>query len=77
MVSYDQARAYVVSKGGRLLRDAEWDVAAVSPGFVVTPELLEWVQSDGERRVARQHGKHEQRNGKPQRDVGFRIARDL
>jgi serine/threonine-protein kinase len=75
-VGYDEARAYVAAKGGRLMRDEEWDVAAVTPGFVVSPDLLEWVSSTGDKPVARQHGKHVLRNGKPQRDVAFRMAKD-
>jgi formylglycine-generating enzyme required for sulfatase activity len=76
-VSYDEARSYVSSHGGRLLRDAEWDVAAVTPGFVVETDVLEWVEADGDKRVARQHGKHEVKPGKGENDVTFRMAKDL
>jgi serine/threonine-protein kinase len=76
-VSYDQARSFVEARGGRLLRDDEWDTAAVTPGFVVQPELLEWVEADGDKRIARQHGKHVAKTGKADKDVSFRVAKDL
>ena len=34
-VSYNDARSYVGTYGGRLLTSAEWDAAAVAPGFIV------------------------------------------
>ena len=77
-VGYDEARAYAASRGGRLLKQDEWDDAAVTPNFVsVDPSLLEWIDSGTDKRVAHQHGKAETRAGKPDRDVTFRVAKDI
>jgi len=77
MVTYDGARSYAQTQGGRLLRSDEWDRATVTPGVVVVDGLYEWVESPEGKRVVRQHGKNETRPDKEQKDVTFRMAKDL
>lgn len=76
MVSYDGARSYASTRGGRLLRSEEWDAAVVTPGVVVADGILEWVESPEGKRTVRQHGKVLQRPDKEQKDVTFRVAKD-
>ena len=76
-VSYDGARSYASTRGGRLLRSDEWDAAVVTPGVVVTDGLFEWVESPEGKRTVRQHGKTLVRPDKEQKDVTFRVAKDL
>ena len=76
MVSYDGARSYASTRGGRLLRSDEWDAAVVTPGIVVADGLYEWVESPEGKRTVRQHGKILQRPDKEQKDVTFRVAKD-
>ena len=76
-VSYDQARSYAKTRGGRLLRADEWDAAATTPGVTVSDGVLEWVESLEGKRTVRQHGKTLIRPDKPQKDVSFRVAKDL
>jgi len=76
-VGYDEARAYAASRGGRLLTEEEWDAATVTPNVVVDPSLLEWIDSNTDKRIAHQHGKSEPRDGKPAKDVTFRVAKDI
>jgi hypothetical protein len=76
-VSYDQARSYAASQGGRLLNSAEWDAAASTPGFFPADGLAEWVESPGGSWLVRRPGVHDTRPDAPQADVTFRIARDL
>ncbi|MFT3698332.1 MAG: serine/threonine-protein kinase [Kofleriaceae bacterium] len=75
-VSYDGARSYAATRGGRLLRSDEWDAATTTPGVVVTDGLYEWVESPEGKRTVRQHGKVLVRPDGPQKDVTFRVARD-
>jgi serine/threonine-protein kinase len=78
MVSYNEARSYVTTRGGRLLTSDEWDSASTTPGFQVSGDLLEWIESPDEKnKVARQHGKTSVRPDKPQKDVTFRMAKQL
>jgi serine/threonine-protein kinase len=77
-VAYDAARSYAQSaRGGRLLRADEWDRAATTPGFVVTDGVYEWVESPEGKREVRQHGKSQARPDKGQKDVTFRVAKDI
>ncbi len=76
-VSYDGARSYASTRGGRLLRSDEWDAAVVTPGVVVADGIFEWVESPEGKRTVRQHGKIVQRPDKEQKDVTFRVAKDL
>jgi serine/threonine-protein kinase len=76
-VSYDGARSYASTRGGRLLRSDEWDAATTTPGVVVADGLFEWVESPEGKRTVRQHGKVVVRPDNPQKDVTFRVAKDL
>jgi hypothetical protein len=77
MVSYNEARSYATTRGGRLLTSDEWDSAAATPGVRVG-EVLEWVLSpDENNKVARQKAKSIVRPDKPQKDVTFRMAKQL
>jgi serine/threonine-protein kinase len=76
-VSYTNARSYVTTYGGRLLTSAEWDAASTTPGFVMPPAILEWVDSpDEKKKTARSHGKNVVRPDDKQTDVTFRMARN-
>jgi eukaryotic-like serine/threonine-protein kinase len=76
MVTYNEARSYAQTRGGRLLTSDEWDAAANTPGFRVSGELLEWIESaDDKTKVVRQHGKSITRSDKAQKDVTFRMAK--
>jgi serine/threonine protein kinase len=75
MVSYNEARSYATTRGGRLLTSDEWDSAAANPGVRVG-DTLEWVESpDENNRITRQRGKSVVRPDRPQKDVTFRMAK--
>jgi hypothetical protein len=77
MVSYNDARVYAKTRGGQLLTSDQWDSAAMTPGFRAG-DLLEWVASpDDKNRVVRQRGKSAVRPDKEQKDVTFRMAKEL
>jgi len=77
MLSYDQARSYAGTRGGRLLRADEWDAAAALPSFVTADGLSEWVESpEGKREVKKKGGGGPRPDG-PQKDVTFRMAKDI
>jgi hypothetical protein len=77
LVSYNDARSYAITRGGRLLTTTEWDSAVATPGFQVAGNLFEWVESPGEKdKVARQPGKSVVRADKPQNDITFRMAKN-
>ncbi|MBA3463932.1 MAG: protein kinase [Deltaproteobacteria bacterium] len=76
-VSYTNARSYVTTRGGRLMTSAEWDAAAVTPGFIMPPTILEWVDSpDEKKKTARSHGKTQVKADEKLPDVTFRMARN-
>jgi hypothetical protein len=76
LVSYNEARSYATTRGGRLLTSTEWDSAATTPGFQVIANLFEWVESPSEKdKVVRQPGKSVVRADKPQNDITFRMAK--
>jgi serine/threonine protein kinase len=76
-ISYNNARSYVGSFGARLMTSAEWDAAAVTPGFIMPPTILEWVDSpDEKKKLTRSHGKNVTRPDEKQKDVTFRMARN-
>jgi eukaryotic-like serine/threonine-protein kinase len=77
MVSYDSARSFASTRGGRLLRGDEWDAATTTPGVVVVDGMPEWVESPEGKRMVRQHGKTSTRKDQEWPDVTFRVARDL
>jgi serine/threonine-protein kinase len=77
LISYDRARSFAETHGRRLLRTDEWDRATTTPGVVVADGLFEWVESPEGKREVRQHGKSQIRPDKEQKDVTFRMAKDL
>jgi serine/threonine protein kinase len=77
-VSYTEAKSYVKTRGGRLLTSQEWERAAVTPNFTVRDGLLEWVDSPEEKsKTVRAHGKTQSRPDTKQKDVTFRMAKDI
>ncbi len=76
-VSYDEARSYAKTRAGRLLRGDEWNAASTTPGVITRDGVLEWVESPEGKRTVRQHGKTLVRPDNPQKDVSFRVAKDL
>jgi len=75
MVSYNEARSYATTRGGRLLTSDEWDSAATTPGVRIG-DALEWVESpDENNRIVRARGKSLARPDRPQKDVTFRMAK--
>lgn len=77
LISYDQARSYAGTRDRRLLRGDEWNAAAELPAFVVADGLAEWVESPEGKREVRKKGKTEVRPDGPQKDVTFRMAKDI
>jgi hypothetical protein len=77
MVSYNEARSYAQTRGGRLLTSDEWDSAAMTPGFQVSGDLLEWVESPDDQKLVRQRGKSATRLDTAQKDITFRMAKQL
>src|SRR3569623_2594312 len=76
-LSYAPARSYAGTRGGRLLRADEWDAAAALPSFVTAAGLSEWVERpEGTREVKKQAGGGPRPDG-PQKDVTFRMAKDI
>ncbi len=77
-ISYTEARGFVKTRGGRLLTSAEWERAAVTPNFTVRDGLLEWVDSpDEKQKTVRSHGKTQTRPDAKQKDITFRMAKDI
>ena len=76
-IKYDEARSYARTKGGRLLRADEWDAASTTPGFIVTDGLWEWVEPGADKVHVKKHGKGETRPDGAQKDVTFRMAKDI
>ncbi|HEX5058358.1 MAG TPA: serine/threonine-protein kinase [Kofleriaceae bacterium] len=76
-ITYDEARSFAQSNEGRLLRAAEWTAASTTPGFISIDKMYEWVESPKEARQVVQHGKSQGRPDKAQKDVTFRVARDI
>jgi serine/threonine-protein kinase len=77
-VSYTEAKSFVKTRGGRLLTSAEWERAAVTPNFIVRDGLYEWVDSPNEKqKTVRAHGKTLTRPDAKQKDVTFRMAKDI
>jgi serine/threonine protein kinase len=76
-VTYNEARSFVTTRGGRLLTSEEWDAAARTPSFVATEGIYEWVDSPGDKKTIRQRGFNQIRADAKHRDVTFRMAKDL
>jgi eukaryotic-like serine/threonine-protein kinase len=79
MVSYNDARAYASTRGGKLLTADEWDAALSTPGVQPAGDLLEWVDSpegsDEKTKLVRQGGKSQPRPDQAQPDVTFRVRK--
>ena len=77
-ITYTEAKSYVKTRGGRLLTSQEWERAAVTPNFTVRDGLFEWVDSPEEKqKTVRAHGKTLNRPDGKQKDVTFRMAKDI
>jgi hypothetical protein len=77
LVSYDQARSYAKSHGGRLLRPDEANAAATATGVTLPDGLGEWIESPEGSRAVHMGGKIVPRPDKDQADVTFRVVKDL
>jgi serine/threonine-protein kinase len=77
MIKYDEARSYARTKGGRLLRAAEWDAASTTPGFIAADGVFEWVEPGADKVNVKKHGKGAARPDGAQKDVTFRMAKDI
>jgi serine/threonine protein kinase len=76
-VSYNEARSFATTRGGRLLTAEEWDAASRTADFSAAEGVFEWVDSPGDKKAIRQrNGKSDIRADAPHRDVTFRIAKD-
>ncbi len=77
MISYDEARSFATTRGGRLLTAEEWDAASRTPGFT-TDGVYEWVDSPTDKKTIRQrNGWSQIRADAKHRDVTFRTAKAL
>jgi serine/threonine protein kinase len=76
-VSYNEARSFATTRGGRLLTAEEWDAASKTVNFSAADGVFEWVDSPGDKKAIRQrNGVADTRADAPHRDVTFRIAKD-
>ncbi len=76
LVSYDEARSYAGTRGGRLLRSDEFGPAAATPGFVAPEGMFEWIESPEGKREVRSRPRSQIRPDKGQPDVTFRVVKD-
>jgi len=77
-VTYNEARSFATTRGGRLPTSEEWEAAASrTPGFIVTPNVSEWVDSPGDQKLIRRRDATAIRPDGRHPDVTFRTARDL
>ncbi|MBZ0236354.1 MAG: SUMF1/EgtB/PvdO family nonheme iron enzyme, partial [Deltaproteobacteria bacterium] len=75
---YNFAKAYAQTAGKRLLTSEEWEAAVVTPGVIASPTQLEWVSpAVGKEAPVRAPGKAATRPLAGQKDVTFRLAKDL
>lgn len=77
MVSYDQARSFAGTHDRRLLRGDEFAAAMGLPQFVAADGVWEWVESPEGKREVRRKGETQVRSDAPQKDVTFRMAKDI
>jgi eukaryotic-like serine/threonine-protein kinase len=75
-ISYNEARSFAKTRGGRLLTADEWTAAAATPGFVSLDKVYEWVDSPSDQKTVIQHDGRASRPDAPHRDVTFRMARN-
>jgi serine/threonine protein kinase len=78
-IKWDEVRSYMSGKQGRLMTPDEYEAAAKTPGFVAAKDLAEFMRSDDPTKhlVRTPAGKIEQRPSTSQKDVTFRMAKDL
>jgi formylglycine-generating enzyme required for sulfatase activity len=76
-VTYDEARSFATTRGGRLPTTEEWDAAARTPSFSAAEGVYEWIDSPGDQKTVRQRGVIQMRADAKHRDVTFRMAKDL
>ena len=77
-VPYNFAKSYADTTHKRLLTGEEWDAAIRTTGVIAQPALFEWVApAVGTSAPVRAPGKSGTRALTAQKDVGFRLARDL
>ena len=75
---YSFAKAYAVTAGKRLLTGPEWEAAALTTGVIASPTQFEWVApATGKTAPVRAVGKAATRPQTGQKDVTFRLAKDL
>jgi hypothetical protein len=75
---YNFVKAYAQTVGKRMLTVDEWEAAAITPGVIASPSQLEWVSpAVGKQAPVRAPGKAETRPLTGQKDVTFRLAKDL
>jgi hypothetical protein len=78
LAPYNFAKAYAQTTGKRLLTAEEWSAAAITPGVLASPTQLEWVSpASGKEAPVRAVGKAATRPLAGQKDVTFRLAKDL
>jgi serine/threonine protein kinase len=75
-VSYTRARSYAKAVKARLLTGDEWTIATVKKDVLVRDGLSEWVETEGNKRLAKSHQAATARDDAPYPDVTFRLARD-
>jgi serine/threonine-protein kinase len=76
--AYNFAKAYAQTAGKRLLTADEWEAAVVTPGVIASPTQLEWVSpAVGKEAPVRAPGKAATRPLAGQKDVTFRLGKDL
>ena len=75
---YNFAKAFAQAAGKRLLTDDEWQAAVVTPGVIASPTQFEWIApAVGKEAPVRAPGKSATRPLAGQKDVTFRLAKDL
>jgi hypothetical protein len=75
---YSFAKAYAQTAGKRLLTGPEYDAAVITTGVIASPVQFEWVApAVGKTAPVRAPGKAATRPQAGQKDVTFRLAKDL
>jgi eukaryotic-like serine/threonine-protein kinase len=75
---YNFAKAYAQTVGKRLLTGEEWEAAAITTGVIASPTQFEWVApAVGNKAPVRAVGKAATRPQSGQKDVTFRLGKDL
>jgi len=77
MVSYNEARFVRQDARRPAAHQRRVDSAVKTPGFHASGDLLEWVESPDDKKLVRQGGKAMTRPDTPQKDITFRMAKQL